>query len=175
MSNSSVLTENRIVKLVGDYLRANYYIIEEELVINSTVLDIEKLAGQQVLRIDLAAISMLDGSIIFIEAETEAYLDHPMIYRPVADYVYLACPLEKLTVEQTQETVLKDLYQSAARHGIGIMGVYDVRTEGRLPFQLKNNAPLLPLKEKVRSAVLRAFQKRGHTSITKYRPWWRLS
>lgn len=175
MSNGEILTENRIVKLVGDYLRENYYIIEEELALNSTVLDIEKLAGQKNLRIDLAAISMLDGSIIFIEAETEAYLDHPMVYRPVADYVYLACPLKKLKVEQTQESTLKDLYQSATRHGIGIMGVYDVKTEGRLPFQLKTSAPLLPLKEKVRTVVLRAFQKRGHDNVTKYRPWWRLS
>ncbi|MHA2296380.1 MAG: hypothetical protein ACXAEU_23695 [Candidatus Hodarchaeales archaeon] len=174
MKTSVLLSEERIIRVVGDYLRANYYITEEELVINSTVLDLQELVGQDVLRIDLAGVSRLDGAIVFVEAETEAYLDHPMVYRHVADYAWLACPQIKLEEENNTPGILEDLYQSAAKHGVGIMGVFDVNHKGRLPFHIKINSPLLPLKANIRRTVLRAFNKRGHVNIEKYFPWWGL-
>ncbi|MFW9991194.1 MAG: hypothetical protein ACFFD4_03965 [Candidatus Odinarchaeota archaeon] len=174
MISSGLLSEERIVKLVGDYMRANYYLTEEELVINSTVLDMQQIAGQELLRIDLAGVSMLDGGIIFIEAETEAFLDHPMIYKPVADYVFLACPLAKLEEKNSDPRFLEDLYRSAAEHGVGILGVHEVQHEGQLPFHVKVNAPVLPLRPAIRRAVLKSFEKRGHLSVAKYGAWWGL-
>ncbi|MFW9997667.1 MAG: hypothetical protein ACFFD4_36850 [Candidatus Odinarchaeota archaeon] len=166
------LNESRIVELLDIYLRDNFYITERELVINSNQIDLTKIAGQSVLRIDLAATSRLDGSIIFIEAENEAYLEHPLIYGPMADYLFLACPLSKLESDDVNPVIIDDLFRSAISNQAGVLGVFEPRNEGDVCFYIKRNAPLLPLRGKIRKAVLASFKKRGNENIETLIPWW---
>jgi len=164
--------EKEIVELLEAWLKSNYYFTVKELVVNSTVIDLMKVVGQEVLRIDLAALSMIDGSIVFIEAEREAYIDHPAMYKPVADYVFLACPLSKLERDDVSPVALEDLYNTAVEKGVGILGVFKTKYDGELCFNIKANASITRLPLAVRQVVLDSFEKRGCREATRYIPWW---
>ena len=47
------------------------------------------LAGRKYVRIDLAALDKKTDSIIFIEAENGLYVQHPQIFLPFCNYLYI--------------------------------------------------------------------------------------
>jgi len=52
------------------------------------------LEGRDYIRIDLAAYDKKKDKIIFVEAENGLYLQHPQIYLPFCNILYILCPEE---------------------------------------------------------------------------------
>ncbi|UCE14868.1 MAG: hypothetical protein JSV04_06715 [Candidatus Heimdallarchaeota archaeon] len=125
----------------------------QELTITSKYLDIQKLINQDRLRIDLAAIHPIDGSIHFFEAETQVHVKHPVIYRNFCDYCYLLCPEEQFDI---LPYVTKSQQRSWAKEtGVGVV---TVSKKGELRVRL--HAELQPLLPEIRKEVLRMMNKR---------------
>lgn len=139
----------------------------QELTITSKYLDVQKLINQDRLRIDLAAIHPIDGSIHFFEAETQLHVKHPVMYRAFCDYCYLLCPEEQFDLlpfvtKKQQRTWAKET-------GIGVV---TVSKEGALKVRL--HAKQQPLQPEIRKEVLRVMNKRYRIRFST-RPLWQRS
>ncbi len=137
-----------------------------ELQIVSKNLDIRKLTPtkQEQLRIDLAAINQVDGSIYFFEAENQIHTQHPSIYREFCDFCYLLCPDEQFDY---LDSITKQQQLSwAETQGIGII---TISNQGALRVRL--NAKRQKLSLEVRKEVLRVMNKRYRIRFPTFPLW----
>ncbi len=72
------------------------------------------LEGREYIRIDLAAYDKKTDEIIFVEAENGLYLQHPQIYLPFCNSLYILCPEEKSSFRDEQ-------IEWSINQGIGII------------------------------------------------------
>ena len=98
-----MLSEKQLVdyldKILVDQIQFQTYF---ELQITNKHLDLAEIVDQDLIRIDLAGINQIDGSIHFFEAETQLHVQHPAIYRKFCDYCHLVCPDSQLDQLDTQ-------------------------------------------------------------------------
>ncbi len=124
-----------------------------ELTITSKHLDIKKMVKQDQIRIDLAAINQIEGSVYFFEAETQLHIQHPAIYRNFCDYCYLVCPDEQF--DMLDSVTKRQQVSWADETGVGVI---TFSKEGALRVRLY--ADQQPLKSEVRKEVIRVMNKR---------------
>ena len=126
-----------------------------EIQITSKYLDIRKLTPtkQEQLRIDLAAINQVDGSIYFFEAEIQIHTQHPSIYQEFCDYCYLLCPDEQF--DYLDSVTKRQQLSWAETQGIGII---TISNQGALRVRL--HAKRQNMRPEVRKEVLRVMNKR---------------
>ena len=96
-----MLSEKQLVdyldKILIDQIQFQTYI---ELQITNKHLDLAEIVDQDLIRIDLAGINQIDGSIHFFEAETQLHVQHPAIYRKFCDiYEHIAHMSAELSVK----------------------------------------------------------------------------
>ena len=72
------------------------------------------LEGRDSIRIDLAAYDPHNDKIIFVEAENGLYLQHPQIYLPFCNELYILCPEDKSSYRKEQ-------FEWSTKEGIGII------------------------------------------------------
>ncbi|MFX1283117.1 MAG: hypothetical protein ACFFB5_05650 [Promethearchaeota archaeon] len=135
-----------------------------ELQITSKHLDLQRMIDQEQFRIDLAAISQIDSSIHFFEAETQLHLQHPVLYRKFCDYCYLVCPEEQFEI--LDSITKKQQLSWAEETGVGII---TISKEGALRVRLHAKKQLI-LPE-VRKEVIRAMNKRYHIHFSTLPLW----
>ncbi|MFX1532610.1 MAG: hypothetical protein ACFFDI_00070 [Promethearchaeota archaeon] len=119
-----MLTEQQITQILLAYYRPPEFWAVPELRIKN-LLAIPQLTihhgGQQQIQIDLAVQSQHDKQLVFIEAERVLALDHPILYRPFAHYVYLAAPEE--AIQKQPKVIQHQQFQLARQKKIGVLGV----------------------------------------------------
>ncbi|MHA2306652.1 MAG: hypothetical protein ACXACU_14820 [Candidatus Hodarchaeales archaeon] len=140
-----------------------------ELQITSKFVDIQNLTPtkQNQLRIDLAAISQIDGSIHFFEAENQIHTQHPTIYSEFCDYCYLLCPEEQF--DFLDSVTKRQQLSWAEEAGVGIV---TISKKGELRVRL--HAKLQDLKLELRKEVIRMMDKRFKIRFLT-RPLWERS
>jgi len=72
------------------------------------------LEGREYVRIDLAAYDKKKDIIIFVEAENGLFLQHPQIYLPFCNHLYVLCPKDNSSFREEQ-------YIWSKEQGIGII------------------------------------------------------
>lgn len=60
------------------------------------------LENREYVRIDLAAYEPEKDEIIFVEAENGLYLQHPQIYLPFCNHLFILCPEDESTYREEQ-------------------------------------------------------------------------
>ena len=152
---SKMLTEKQLVdyldKILVDQIQFQTYV---ELQITNKHLDLAEIVDQDQIRIDLAGINQIDGSIHFFEAETQLHVQHPAIYRKFCDYCYLVCPDNQFDYKLDSET-RQQQFNWAIETGLGIITISD---GGKLRVRVHANRQNLdPI---IRKEVLRLMNKR---------------
>jgi hypothetical protein len=149
-----MLSETQLVEYLDRILTnkiqfQTYY----ELQITNKHLDLAEIVNQDQIRIDLAGINQLDGSIHFFEAETQLHVQHPAIYLKFCDYCYLVCPDKQFDL---LDTVTKQgQFEWAAEIGLGIITFTD---EGNM--RVRTHAKRQDLDSTIRKEVLNVMNKR---------------
>jgi len=100
--------------------------LEDKIVVKELVISLEGknikhkyLEGRKRIRIDLACYDPLTNKIIFVEAENGIWLQHPQIYLPFCDFLYVASPYDDSATREEQ-------LDWAKKEGIGVIEVlYD--------------------------------------------------
>lgn len=119
-----MLTEQQITQILLTYYRPPEFWAVPELRIKN-LLAIPQLTihhgGQQQIQIDLAVQSQRDKRLVFIEAERVLALDHPILYRSFAHYVYLAAP--EAAIQKQPKIIQYQQFQLARQKKIGVLGV----------------------------------------------------
>lgn len=157
---------NHLDNILVDKLNFQTY---TELQITSKYVDIQNLTPNQQsqIRIDLAAINQLDGSIHFFEAETQIHTQHPTIYTEFCDYCYLLCPEEQF--DFLDSVTKRQQLSWAEEAGVGVV---TISKEGALRVRL--HAKLQGLKTEIRKEVIRMMDKRFKIRFPS-RPLWERS
>ena len=161
-----MLSENQLVHHLELFLRNQVqfqtYI---ELQINSSEdLKISEVIDQELIRIDLAGISQLDGSIHFFEAETQIHINHPTIYTQFCDYCYLLCPEEQFEILNSQ--TLEEQLSWGREVGIGVISISN---QGKI----RNRLPAIqqPLNPEIRKVILKNMNKRYNIPFSTIPIW----
>ena len=122
-------TEKQIVDLL-----ANKWMEEKKLVVKELVVPIidqvyydNYLEGREQVRIDLAAYDTVNDQVIFVEAENGLYLQHPQIYLPFCNILYILCPEDLSSFREEQLSWSKE-------RGIGII---EVNNSGAISYSLE--------------------------------------
>jgi hypothetical protein len=149
-----MLSEKQLVdyldKILTDQIKFQTY---NELQISNKHLDLKQIVDQDQIRIDLAGINQLDGSIHFFEAETQLHIQHPAIYRKFCDYCYLVCPDSQF--DQLDTLTKQQQFDWADEIGLGII---TFSNEGRMRVRIHANRQNLdPV---IRKEVLRVMNRR---------------
>ena len=88
------ITEDQLVdELAEKWMNEGKEIIKELTIpiVNQIYFD-NFLENRDYVRIDLAAYDSKEDEIIFVEAENGLYLQHPQIYLPFCNRLYVLCP-----------------------------------------------------------------------------------
>jgi len=88
--------ETRLVDSLAEKWESEGKQVVKELyipIVNDIYYD-NYLEGRDYIRIDLAAYDKKKDKIIFVEAENGLYLQHPQIYLPFCNILYILCPEE---------------------------------------------------------------------------------
>ncbi len=96
--------ESDLVNKLADRWQSEGLLVAKELhipIINQIYYD-NYLEGREYIRIDLAAYNKETNKIIFVEAENGLYLQHPQIYLPFCNLLYILCPNEMSSYRQEQ-------------------------------------------------------------------------
>ncbi|MFX1515741.1 MAG: hypothetical protein ACFFC6_05485 [Promethearchaeota archaeon] len=150
-----MISEEELVNFLEDILIEKFkFQTYRELTITSKYLDLQAIINQDQMRIDLAAISFIDGSIYFFEAEREFHVKHPAMYTHFCDYCYLLCPDDAF--DDLPWTPKKQQLSWAEETGIGIL-----TSSGEGAFRNRLGAKLQEdLSPEIRKEVLRMMNKR---------------
>ncbi len=161
MLSEKQLTE-RLEIYLRDHLQFQTYL---ELQINSNEnFKISEIINQESFRIDLAGISQIDGSIHFVEAETQIHINHPTIFRHFCDYCYLLCPDEQFTL--LNSTTVDEQLSWAREEGIGIISI---SKEGRVRNRI--HAVQQPLDSEIRKVVIQTMNNRYNIPFSTIPLW----
>ena len=149
-----MLSEKQLVdyldRILIDQIQFQTYV---ELQITNKHLDLAAIVDQDLIRIDLAGINQIDGSIHFFEAETQLHVQHPAIYRKFCDYCYLVCPDSQL--DQLDTLTKQQQFDWANEIGLGIITFSE---GGKMRVRVHANRQILdPI---IRKEVLRVMNKR---------------
>ncbi len=96
--------ENQLVDELADKWKNEEKQVVKELtipIVNQIYYD-NYLEGREYIRIDLAAYDDQTDEIIFVEAENGLYLQHPQIYLPFCNKLYILCPEDKSSFRDEQ-------------------------------------------------------------------------
>ena len=149
-----MLTEKQLIdhldRILTDQILFQTYV---ELQITNKHLDLAEIVDQELIRIDLAGINQIDGSIHFFEAETQLHVQHPAIYRKFCDYCYLVCP--DSAIDQLDTITKQEQFKWANEIRLGIITISE---EGKL--RIRAHANQQNLDPIIRKEVLRAMNKR---------------
>ncbi|MFQ5976755.1 MAG: hypothetical protein ACE5OZ_01335 [Candidatus Heimdallarchaeota archaeon] len=158
------LNEGELVEFLASDLEASGHLTFREVTLTRSLLDMAALGDTPVQkRIDLAALNKYDGQILFLEAEREFTVKHPLSYRPFADFTYLVAPMT--AYREVPEQVRQEQVTWAQAEGLGIILVEgDGRSE--VLVSAKRNPQLSP---EVRGAV-RAMMRVQDPLSTTYPP-----
>ena len=141
---------DRLDRILTDQILFQTY---SELQITNKYLDLAEIVDQELIRIDLAGINQVDGSIHFFEAETQLHVQHPAIYRKFCDYCYLVCP--DTAFDQLDTITKQEQFNWANEIKLGIITISE---EGKMRIRAHaNKQDLDPL---IRKEVLRVMNKR---------------
>jgi len=108
--------ENRLVnELAKKWKQEEKHVVKELTipVIHQIYYD-NYLEGREFVRIDLAAYDKEKDMIIFVEAENGLFLQHPQIYLPYCNQLYVLCPKDHSSYREEQ-------YKWSKERGIGII------------------------------------------------------
>ncbi len=122
------ITEGQIVDLLADKWKEDNKLVAKELVvpvIDQVYYD-NFLEGREQVRIDLAAYDTVTDQVIFVEAENGLYLQHPQIYLPFCNILYILCP-------EDQSSFREEQFKWSKERGIGII---EVSKSGLLSYSL---------------------------------------
>ena len=97
------IENNLIENLAKKWESENRLVVKELMVpiVNQIYYD-NYLEEREYIRIDLAAYDEKSDQIIFVEAENGLYLQHPQIYLPFCNLLYVLCPEEKSSFRNEQ-------------------------------------------------------------------------
>ena len=150
-----MFSEKELVEILSKMLRTQLnFMTYNELQITSKNLNLEKMVNQKSVRIDLAGLSSIDGTIHFFEVETGTggfHIQHPSIYSQFSDFCYLVCPDE--SIELLDEVSKQQQFKWASKSGIGII---TVSKEKRI--RILERAKKQKLLQDVRAEVLRMME-----------------
>ena len=121
-------TEGQIVDLLAEKWKEGNRLVVKELVvpvIDQVYYD-NFLEGREQVRIDLAAYDTVTDQVIFVEAENGLYLQHPQIYLPFCNILYILCP-------EDQSSFREEQFKWSKERGIGII---EVKKSGLLSYSL---------------------------------------
>ena len=108
--------ENQLVDELADKWKKEEKQVVKELtipIVNQIYYD-NYLEGRDYIRIDLAAYDEETDEIIFVEAENGLYLQHPQIYLPFCNQLYVLCP-------EDNSSFRDDQFKWSRSEGIGII------------------------------------------------------
>ncbi|NPD90251.1 MAG: hypothetical protein HGN29_16185 [Asgard group archaeon] len=122
-------TERQIVDLLADKWKGENKLVVKELVIPviDQVYYDNYLEGREQVRIDLAAYDTVTNQVIFVEAENGLYLQHPQIYLPFCNVLYILCP-------EDQSSFREEQFKWSKEKGIGII---EVKKTGLISYSLE--------------------------------------
>jgi hypothetical protein len=123
--------EKRIVDILANKWAEEKMLVVKELVvpiIDQVYYD-NYLEGREQIRIDLAAYDTVNDQVIFVEAENGLYLQHPQIYLPFCNVLYILCPEDNSSFRKEQISWSKE-------RGIGII---EVNNLGSINYSLEPN------------------------------------
>lgn len=121
--------EDQLVDILADTWKNENKLVVKELVV-PIIDDIfydNYLEGREQVRIDLAAYDTITDQLIFVEAENGLYLQHPQIYLPFCNVLYILCPEDYSSFREEQVNWSKE-------RGIGII---EVSKSGFLSYSLE--------------------------------------
>lgn len=156
-----MLSEEQIVGILQQYYRPpNFWAVLELRIRN--FLAISKITShrrkQQQVQIDLAILSLINQDLVFIEAETDLALDHPLLYRPFAHYVYLAT--SELAIKNQPLFIQNQQFNLAQQKKIGILGV---KPNGQVIVHV--SAKKCKVEPHIYRTVLNVFRKKWENQI----------
>ena len=96
--------ENQLVDELAEKWKNEEKQVVKELtipIVNQIYYD-NYLEGREYIRIDLAAYDDQTDEIIFVEAENGLYLQHPQIYLPFCNQLYILCPEDNSSFRDEQ-------------------------------------------------------------------------
>ena len=116
----ATITEKQMIDKLSSLWAENYQLILTELhipIIEDIYYD-DFLEGRAYVRIDMAALDQKSDEIIFVEAENGLYTQHPLVYLPFCNRLYLLCPFDDSPYRDEQIEWCK-------KYGIGILEVLE--------------------------------------------------
>jgi hypothetical protein len=121
-------TEGQLIDLLASIWKDENKLVVKELVIPvvDQIYYDNYLEGREQVRIDLAAYDTVTDQVIFVEAENGLYLQHPQIYLPFCNILYILCPEDNSSFRDEQISWSKE-------RGIGII---EVKQTGSLNYSL---------------------------------------
>ena len=152
-------TEKQIVDLLADKWMEEKKLVVKELVvpiIDQVYYD-NYLEGREQVRIDLAAYDTVNDQVIFVEAENGLYLQHPQIYLPFCNILYILCPEDLSSFRKEQLSWSKE-------RGIGII---EINNSGSISYSLEANIrPIFPkVQAFVKSRLFRRIKKESGKDV----------
>ena len=109
------------------------------------------LEGREYVRIDLAAYDKKKDIIIFVEAENGLFLQHPQIYLPFCNHLYVLCPKDNSSFREEQ-------YIWSKEQGIGIIEKSD-NEDFEISLEPENRKIYPGVKAFVKSRLIKRVQK----------------
>ena len=111
------LSERAMAHVLIEHLTKLGYVAVTELVLDSSMFDINKLTGKNITKVRIDVAAYKDSKITFIEVENGLWSTHPVMYREFAQRVFLAYPDEYTSPTDHEQIEMAKMY------GIGIVSV----------------------------------------------------
>jgi len=155
---ASTVENDLVDRLAEKWLAENKYVVKELTIpiINQIYYD-NYLEERDYVRIDLAAYDKETDEIIFVEAETGLYLQHPQIYLPFCNSLYILCPEDHSSFREEQ-------IAWSETQGIGII---EKKTSGDLVISLtpKSRRIFPAVQAFVKSRLFRRIEKEKKKNV----------
>lgn len=150
--------ENDLVNRLADKWQSEGLLVAKELyipIVNQIYYD-NYLEGREYIRIDLAAYNKETDKIIFVEAENGLYLQHPQIYLPFCNLLYILCPIEMSSYREEQ-------LEWSVEQGIGVIEQTEEGLEETIP---PNSRQIFPAVEAyVKARLFKRIEKEKKKNV----------
>lgn len=149
----SITSEKQMIQKLSSHWKEEYPIILTELFIPiiDGIHDHNYLEGRNYIRIDMAVFDQEKDEIIFVEAERGLFTQHPVIYLPFCNRLYLLCPYDDAPYREEQLNWCK-------KYGIGLL---EIMPDGEIVETLRAvQRPMFPaINNYIKSRIIKKAQK----------------